>query len=93
MKLFRRMPVFLSAGLGAFAFLFLLTTWFQIQSVRWGYKVQALRHELDNLEKKEQNIDQRLQGALSLARLDELARTKFGLQVPGPAQIILLSET
>lgn len=86
-------PVFLSVGLAAVVFVLLSTAWFQIQAVRWGYKVQTLHQQIDELRKKEQSVDQRLQGALSLARLDELAKKKFSLRVPEPSQIILVPET
>jgi len=89
----RKTPFFVSVGAAAAVFLLMATAWFQIQSVRWGYRVQSLRTQLDELEKREQSVDQRLQGALSLARLDQLAKTKFRLQIPSPTQIVLLSET
>ncbi len=92
MRLSQRVPLFVCVGLMAVVFVLLSTTWFQIQAVRWGYKVQTLRRQIDELEKKEQTVDQRLEGALSLARLDDLARKKFRLQVPDPNQIVLLPE-
>jgi hypothetical protein len=84
--------VFVTAGLAAVVFLLMSTAWFQIQSVRWSYRVQSLRVQLDDLEKKEQTVDQRLQGALALARLDELAKTRYRLQVPDPSQIVLVAD-
>ena len=87
-----RVFVFLSAGVGAVVSLLLATAWFQIQAVRWGYKAQSLRQQLDELDKREQSLDHRLQETLSLARLDRLAKNKFQLHVPEPSQIILLSD-
>lgn len=82
----------LSAGLGTAVLLLLAIAWFQIQAVRWGYKSQNLRRQIDELDKREQSLDHRIQEALSLARLDEFAKRKYGLQVPAPSQIILLSD-
>jgi hypothetical protein len=92
-KFWQRVPLFFSVCLMSVMFVLLSTAWFQIQAVRWGYKVQSLRQKIDEAEKKEQTVDQRLQGALSLARLDDLARKRFRLQVPEPSQIVLLSDT
>lgn len=88
----KRMPLVMSVGLGGVLFLLLSTAWLQIQSVRWGYRVQNLKEQLDDLSKREQALDQRLHGALSLSRLDELAKRKFGLRVPDPSQIILMHD-
>jgi type II secretory pathway component PulJ len=78
------------AALGCAALVLLSTAWFHIQAVRWGYRAQALRRELDELKKTEQILDRRLQSALSLPRLDELAKTRFGLRVPDPSQVVLM---
>jgi hypothetical protein len=86
------MSVVIAGASGAVVLLLLTTAWFQIQAVRLGYKAQNLRQKIDDLEKEEQTIDQRLQQTLSLPRLDELAKAKFGLQVPSPSQIILLQD-
>lgn len=93
MRIWTRVPLFMSVGLGAVVLLLLSTAWFQIQSVRWGYRLQSLQQQLDDVQKKEQSVDQRLEGALSLARLDDLAKNKFNLRVPAPSQIRLVSET
>lgn len=89
----KKFPIFVSVCLAAVFFVLLSTAWFQIQAVRWGYRVQSLRLKIDEAEKKEQTLDLRLQGALSLSHLDDLARKKFRLQVPDPSQIVLLSDT
>jgi hypothetical protein len=86
------MSVYFMATLGAGAILLLASAWFQIQSVRWGYKAQAIRREIDDLEKEEQTLDHRLAHSLSLSRLDELAKTEFRLTVPNPAQIVFLPD-
>ncbi len=88
----KRLSLFATTGVSA-AVLFLLTTaWFQIQAVRWGYRTQELRQKLDDLEKTEQVLDQRLQKSLSLSRLDDLGKNRFRLGVPDPSQIVLLPE-
>ena len=88
----KRIILLLSAGLGGLVFLFLATAWFQIQSVRLGYREQALRRRIDELRKNEQGLDRRLQETLSLARLDQLAKNRYRLQIPDPSQIILVKE-
>jgi len=91
-RFWKQVSLIVPVGLGVVVMTFLATAWFEIQAVRWGYKAQKVRQEIDDLSKKEETLDQRLQQNLSLSRLDALARTKFGLQAPGPAQIVLLTD-
>jgi hypothetical protein len=56
----KRVSLWVPAALGAAAVLLLTTAWFEIQAVRWGYKNQALRGRLDDLEKREAALDQKL---------------------------------
>jgi type II secretory pathway component PulJ len=75
-----------------FAALSLSAAWFNVQAVRWGYRNQRLRSQLDGLTKRRQSLDRRLQESLSLDRLDRAARGTFHLNVPAPDQIVLLPE-
>jgi hypothetical protein len=79
-------------GVAGFLFVFSMAAWCRIQSVRWSYQAQTLRLETNRLEKEEEALDQKIFSALSLARLDELAKTKFSLQLPHPSQIHLQDE-
>ena len=76
----------------SFAVLSLATAWFNVQAVRWGYRNQSLREQLDGLAKRRQSLDRRIQESLSLDRLDRAARETFRLGVPLPGQIVLMKE-
>lgn len=79
------------AGGGLFA-LFSLSAWFHVQSVRLSYRAQAVRQELDRLDRQEQAERRRLESALSLARLDQTGRSRRGLALPRPDQVRLLPD-
>ena len=88
----KRLFLLLLGGVAAGVSVLLVSAWFQIQAVRWGYKAQDLRWQIDDLQKQEQMLDRRLQESLSLARLDRLAKARFSLQVPEPSQIVHLMD-
>lgn len=92
MGFWKRVSLFVPAGIGMVAFFLLASAWFEIQAVRWGYKNQEIRGRLDDLAKREAMLDQRLQQNLSLPRLDRLAKEKFGLQIPLPTQIVMIPD-
>lgn len=78
-------------GFLAFTGLSLAAAWLNIQAVRWGYKNQRLGARWDELKKGEQGLDRRLHESFSLDRLDRAARDRYGLKVPSPDQIVLIS--
>ncbi len=78
-------------GGGLFA-LFSVSAWFHVQSVRLSYRAQTVRQELERLERQEQAERRRLESALSLARLDQTARSRRGLALPRPDQVRLLPD-
>jgi hypothetical protein len=78
-----RLAALTAVGFGAIG-------WFRIQSLRLAYQSRSLRAERDDLAAREQSVDEQLQRALSLSRLDELGRRRFGLETPGPRQVMVL---
>ena len=84
----REMGVF-SAVLGVFFLLVMVYAWQHFSAVEYGYKIEALTSQRDNL--REANRSLRLEEA-SLTdpqRIDDLARN-LGLQAPQPGQVIRL---
>jgi hypothetical protein len=84
--------VWATTGFLAFVSVSLASAWFNIQAVRAGYLNQKLRLRLEEMAKREQFLDRRLQESFSLRHLDEAARARFRLQVPSPDQIVLIRE-
>jgi len=72
--------------------LLVMTVWFQTQARRWDYSIQTMKRTIAELDKDEQLLDQRLQRLTALTRLDEMAKDRFHLTVPEPAQIMVLRE-
>lgn len=81
-----------AAGLCLFGLL-CVSAWFHVQSIRLSYRSQALRQELDELDRHEQAERRSLEAALSLSRLDTNARARRGLALPRADQIRLITET
>jgi cell division protein FtsL len=88
----RRRECFSLLGLGVLVFLFvLLFAWQHFQCVRYGYQIETFKAERAMLE--EQNHQLRLEQA-ALAdpeRIDTLARTRLGMVLPKPQQVIQAS--
>ena len=80
------------AGSVSLFFLLVGSAWFHVQATRWGYRLENARQRLEEMEKKEQRVDQRLQTSLALDRLDQLAKNRFDLKVPNASQIILIHD-
>jgi hypothetical protein len=70
-----------------------LSAWLHVQSVRLSYQAQAIRQELEQLDRLEHAERRRLEAALSLSRLDITVRARGGLFLPRPDQIRILPET
>ncbi len=85
------LPTVVILGGGLFGLLS-LSGWLQVQAVRLSYRAQAVRRELEQLDRREQADLRRLEVALSLARLDERARGRQGLALPRAEQIRLLTD-
>jgi len=83
------LPTAVVAGLGLFGLLS-LSAWFHVQSVRLSYRTEAIRRELDQLDRHEQAECRAIEAALSLSRLDAVARSRRGMSLPRPDQIRLL---
>lgn len=82
-------------GLTAFvmgAVLLAMTGWWHIQALRLAYSAQRLHRELDELDQQERKLDEELQQALALPRLDQWARERLGFTPPKPDQVIVIEE-
>lgn len=88
----REIGTALFVGGGGLFILFSVSAWFHVQSVRLSYRAQAVRQELDRLDRQEQAERRRLELATSLARLDQTARARRGLALPRPDQVRLLPD-
>lgn len=79
------------AILSAAAALLLLYVWQHIQAVRFGYEVHALQQEIAHEENTNNILRVKISRLASLSRLDELAKTKLGLVLPGKDDIVMVS--
>ena len=82
-------PAAVAVCVGLFGLLS-LSAWFHVQSVRLSYRTEAVRRELDQLDRHEQAECRAIAAALSLSRLDAVARSRRGMSLPRPDQIRLL---
>lgn len=80
------------AGAAVIVGLLSVSAWFQVQSLRLAYGCSRLHRRVEEVDRRSQGLERRLQQALSLARLDGVARRRFGLQVPRPDQIRFLDD-
>ncbi len=90
---FKRPRMAVLGGFGTGLFLLLaLSAWMQIQALRLSYRCQSVRKEIEAVDRRRNGLAHRRTLALSLARLDNLARAKYFLQVPNPVQVRLLAD-
>lgn len=79
-------PALALAGLGLFATL-TFSAWVHIQAMRLSYRAQSIRRGIADWEKREQTARRRYESSVALARLDEIARSRFALRLPSPDQL------
>ena len=65
---------------------------FLLLALRISYKCQAVRREIETVDRRRNSLANRRTLALSLSRLDRLARGPFALQVPDSDQVRLIPD-
>lgn len=85
-------PALAVVGLGLFILL-TFSAWMHIQALRLSYRAQSLRLEMAVLERREEGIQRRFEFVVSLPRLDQSARGRFGLRLSHPDQLRFLFDT
>ena len=89
----RRRECFSLLGLGVLVFLFvLLFAWQHFQCVRNGYQIEQLKAESASLEAQNHQLRLEQAALADPARIDTLARTRFGMVSPSPQQVIQMGE-
>lgn len=71
--------------------LLMLYVWQHIQSVRLGYEVQALQSQISEQANENNIIQVRINQLASLDRLENLAKTRLGLELPKKEDIVMVS--
>lgn len=69
----------------------LLYVWQHIQVIRMGYRVEQLNSELSDLMQEEKELTLRIAQLKSLARIEGIARRRFGMAEPSPSQILVIT--
>ena len=68
----------------------LFYTWCRVQCVESGYRISEAKENGRQLKVAQKNLKVELAGLKSPARIARIARTEFGLIIPGPKQIFII---
>ena len=68
------------------------TVWLRLTIVKTSYAIDQANREIRNLELEHEQVDLRVTALRSPRRLEQLARTRFGLAPPQSDRIVHLRE-